>query len=99
MTVPYSSTFCIMHCFLCKNFVGFFQKKFVTLVLYLIIPEKVLERTLRAWVLHLIIPGLVFIVPRKSIFPFFPLSIYTSEAGALKEIIHIPVKCQEKYLT
>ena len=40
--------------------------------------------------------GLVFIVPRKSIFPFFPLSIYTSEAGALKEIIHIPVKCQEK---
>ena len=44
-------------------------------------------------------PGLVFIVPRKSIFPFFPLSIYTSEAGALKEIIHIPVKCQEKYLT
>ena len=50
MTVPYSPTFCIMHCFLCKNFVGFFQKKFVTLVLYLIFPEKVLERTLRTWV-------------------------------------------------
>ena len=62
-------------------------------------------------------PGLVFIVPRKSIFPlsilfhflslsmvldhllFFPLSIYTSQAGALEDIIHIPVKCQEKYLT
>ena len=62
-------------------------------------------------------PGLVFIVPRKSIFPssilihflslsmvldhliFFPLSIYTSHAGALEDIIHIPVKWQEKYLT
>ena len=31
-------------------FCGIFQKKFVNLVQHLIIPEKVLEGTLRAWV-------------------------------------------------